>query len=83
MKDSNCIEQLPLRPIISNIGTATHKTARYLSKLLASLGRSKYIVDNSKQFVEQIKNKQVRESYEMISFDVISLFYERTVRYYY
>ena len=74
VKDSNCIEQLPLRPIISNIGTTTHKTARYLSKLLAPLGRSKYIVDNSKHFVEQIKNKQVQEGYEMISFDVISLF---------
>ena len=42
--------------------------------LLAPLGRFKYIVDNSKPFVEQIKNKQVREGYEMISFDVISLF---------
>ena len=66
VRDSNCIEQLPLRPIISNIGTATHKTARYLSKLLAPLDRSNYIVDNSKQFVEQIKNKQVQEGYEMM-----------------
>ena len=34
------IGKLPLRPIVSNIGTATHKTTRYLCKLLTPLGKS-------------------------------------------
>ena len=74
LKDSNCLEELPIRPIISNIGTATHKIARYLSKLLAPLAKSQYTVENSKQFVEKIKNKKIRGGFEMISFDVKSLF---------
>ena len=31
------VNQLPIRPIISNIGTATYKTSKYLAKLLAPL----------------------------------------------
>ena len=74
LQDTNSIEELPLRPIISNIGTATHKTAQYLSKLLAPLGKSIYTVESSKQFVDKIKDIKVPDGYEMISFDVKSLF---------
>ena len=34
---SKDIGQLPVRPIISNIGTATYKTSKYIAKLLAPL----------------------------------------------
>ena len=45
------IGKLPLRPIVSNIGTATHKTARYPCKLLTTLGKSQYTMENTKEFV--------------------------------
>ena len=65
---------LPLRPIVSNIGTATHKVARYLSELLSPLGKSNYTVDSTKEFVERIKTLRIPNDHVMISFDVVSLF---------
>ena len=63
-----------MRPIVSNIGTATHKTAKYLSKLLSPLAKSKYTIENTKDFVTRIRKMKVPEGYKMISFDVVSLF---------
>ena len=63
-----------MRPIISNIGTATHKTAQYLCRLLAPLGTSKYTAKNTKEFVEKARRLQIPDGYQMISFDVVSLF---------
>ena len=65
---------LPLRPIVSNIGTATHKVARYLCELLSPLGKSNYTVDSTKEFVEKIKTLRIPNDHVMISFDVVSLF---------
>jgi hypothetical protein len=68
------IGQLPVRPIISNIGTATYKTSKYLAKLLAPLTKSKYTIQNSKEFVAFAKELKVSNDYEMVSFDVSNLF---------
>ena len=65
---------LSLHPIVSNIGTATHKVARYLSELLSPLGKSNYTVDSTKEFVERIKTLRIPNDHVMISFDVVSLF---------
>ena len=43
-KDSTDVEQLPIQLIISNIGTATYKTSKYLAKLLSPLTKSKYSI---------------------------------------
>ena len=72
--DPEKFEKLPVRPIISNIGTATHKTARYLCKLLAPLGKSDYTVESTHDFIDRIKNSKAPSGYKMISFDVVSLF---------
>ena len=72
--ESDRLERLPIRPIISNIGTATHKTAKYLSKLLSPLSKSQYTVDSTKDFMSRIKNVKVPYGYKMISFDVVNLF---------
>ena len=73
-EDEDKLGKLPIRPIVSNIGTATHKTAQYLCRLLTPLGKSKYTVQNTKEFVEKIKGLKVPEGYQMVSFDVVSLF---------
>ena len=41
-------KDLPLRPIVLNIGTVTYKTGEYFAKLFSSLGKSKYTTNNSK-----------------------------------
>ena len=73
-EDKDKLGKLPVRPIVSNIGTATHKTAKYLCQLLTPLGKSKYTVQNTKEFVEKVKRMKVPEGYQMVSFDVVSLF---------
>ena len=68
------VNQLPVRPIISNIGTATYKTSKYLAKLFAPLTKSKYTINSTKEFIAYTKELKVEEEYEMISFDVSNLF---------
>ena len=73
-EEQDKIEKLPLRPIISNIGTATHKIAQYICNLLPPLSKSKYTVLNTKDFVDNIKTTKAPIEYVAISFDVVSLF---------
>ena len=65
---------MPLRPIISNTGTATYETVKYLTNLLAPLGKSIYTITNTKEFVKYIQKQKVPDGYKMVSFDVVSLF---------
>ena len=38
VKDNGTVEDVPFRPIISNIGTAMYKLAKYLTQILKLLG---------------------------------------------
>ena len=64
----------PIRPLVSNIGTAKNDLAKYLAKLLFPLHQTEYTIKNTKQFIEQIRMKQVPDGYKMVSFDIKSLF---------
>ena len=66
------MDQLPIRPINYNIGTATHQLAKYLAKLLSPLSQSQYTV--KKDFIEKIRNVNVPHGFDMISFDEKPLF---------
>ena len=68
------INNLPLGPIISNIGTASYRLAKYLTKLLSPLAQSNYTIYSTKDLIIKIKNEKIPEIYEMVSFDVKSLF---------
>ena len=68
-------EQLPVRPIISNIGTATYTTSKHLTKLLAPLTKPTYTV---KEFIAFTKNAKVRQEYDKICFQS---FYQPTSRF--
>ena len=70
----NEVNQLPIRPIISNIGTATCKSSKYLAKLLAPLTKSQYTIDSTKDFINFTKTLQIEDDYDMVSFDVSNLF---------
>ena len=65
---------MAIPPTISNIGTAAYHLAKYLSKLLSSLSISEYIVSSTKHFVQNIQTIKVTTGYDMVSFDVKSLF---------
>ena len=68
------VDKLPLRPIVSNIGTAIHNTAKYLAKLLALLNDSEYNVKSTKHFLEDLKGLNITNDLKFVSFDVTSLF---------
>ena len=74
MKNGSSVDDLPLRPIISNVGTASYQLAKYLIKLLSPLSRSEYTVNSTKEFINRINNETVPNAYKIISFDVSSLF---------
>ena len=65
----------PLRPIISSTGAATYNTAKELARILKPLvGSSNHHVQNTRDFIEQIKDVRLRDGDCIISYDVTSLF---------
>ena len=74
LSPNDTINELPLRSIVSNIGTATYHLSKYLAKLLSPLSESQYTVKNTKHFVEEIKKKHIPSDHLLVSFDVKSLF---------
>ena len=66
---------IPLRPIISSIGTVTYNTAKELARILKPLvGLSKHHIHNTIDFVEQIKEVKLKKEENMVSYDVTALF---------
>ena len=64
----------PLRPIISSTGTATYNTAKELARILKPFVGSNHHVQNTRDFLEQIKDVRLRDGDCIISYDVTSLF---------
>ncbi|XP_054722649.1 LOW QUALITY PROTEIN: uncharacterized protein LOC129232538 [Uloborus diversus] len=65
---------IPLRPIVSNIGTASYKLAKYLVSIFSSLLISNsFTVRNSVHFVQKLRYFKPH-GLTMASFDVKSLF---------
>ena len=63
-----------MRPVISNIGTATYEIVRYLSKLSTPLNKSDYNIFNTEDLIRRLREEIILAGYKMISFDVKSLF---------
>ena len=72
--ENDSIENLPLRTIISNIGTASHHLAKHLEKLLSPLSQSEFTLKNKKTFIQEIKNMLPPDGYRLISFHGTLLF---------
>ena len=65
----------PLRPIVSSIGTISYGCAKYLAKVLSPLvGRTIHHVQNSEDFVKEIRGISLEEDEELRSYDVTALF---------
>ena len=67
-------DQLPIRPIASNLNTATYQLAKHFSKILSPLRESEHTIKSTRHFMEIIKHKKVPEGFQMVSFDVKSPF---------
>ena len=71
---NDTINELPLRPIVSNIGSATCHLSKYLAKLLSPLSKSEYTIKSTKYFVEKIKKEHIPNDHLLVSFDAKWLF---------
>ena len=60
------LNELTMQPIISNAGTATYETAKFLNSLLAPLGKSNRSILNTVAFVKQVKGYIIPEGYKVI-----------------
>ena len=62
---------VPLRPIVSCRGSVSYGTAKELARILKPLaGITIYSVQNTKDFVEQVKNIKLQQDEYIISYDV-------------
>ena len=68
-------QDIPLRPIVSSIGSLTYQTARHLANILGPLvGKTIHHIKNSGDFIKKIKDLEVPPARKMVSFDVTALF---------
>ena len=66
---------MPLRPIISSIGSVTYSTAKELARIIKPLvGGSSHHVKNNMHFIQRIEGIQQKPEEFMMSFDVEALF---------
>ena len=66
---------MPLRPIISSVGSVTHATAKELGRIIKPLvGGSIHHVQNNRDFLQSIEDIQLKPEEVMMSFDVEALF---------
>ena len=70
-----CVENLPLRPIVTCRETTLYNTLKHLAEILSPLqNHNGYSVTNSAEFVCKIANTTIDDDKIMVSFDVVSLF---------
>ena len=68
-------ENTPLRPIVSSIGSVTYGVAKELSRIIKPLvGSTEHHVNNSKEFIEEVKKIKLEEGECITSYDVSALF---------
>ena len=66
---------MPLRPIVSGIGSVSEGCAKHLAKTLNCVkGKHGHAIKNSSDFVNIIKTLEVPPGRKMVSFDVSALF---------
>ena len=66
---------VPLRPIVSSGGSVTYNTSKELARIFKPLaGRSSFSVQNTMDFVEQVKNIRLQPQECIVSYDVKALF---------
>ena len=70
------IENNPVRPIISSIGSASYKLSKWLVRILTPLvgNISHTTVKNNVDLVEKLNDVNVNFDFKLVSFDVTSLF---------
>lgn len=68
-------DNVPIRPIVSFVGSPAYNLTKYLSKLVNfAFEKDEYYTKNSFEMVSFIQNFQIPQNYILVSLDVKSLF---------
>ena len=68
-------DNVPIRPIISAIGTYNYRLAKYLTEILTPLvSTGNRILKDSFDFVNRVSKIEINDTHYVVSFDVESLF---------
>ena len=68
-------EGVPMRPIVSAVGSPCYGLAKELARILTPLtGHNGYTVKNSTEFVDKVREVRTTPQHHMVSFDVKNLF---------
>ena len=68
---------VPLRPIVSSIGSVTYNASSFLADVLSAvvgIRKSPYHIKDTKQFVDTVKDLRLEPDEIIISYDVTALF---------
>ena len=65
---------VPLRPVVSMVGTPEYKLAKYVDNLIKSHIPNTYLLRSTENFIERLKECPCNNKNTMVSFDVVSLF---------
>ena len=66
---------VPLRPIVSSIGSVTYQLSKHLASILSPLvGKSEHHVKDTASFKESLRDVTLSDDETMVSFDVKALF---------
>ena len=67
--------EVPLRPIVSSVGSATYALSKYISDIIKPLtGNTESAIRNTVDFCEEMKSIEIEKDEILISFDVKSLY---------
>ena len=78
-KDIN-IENLKLRPIIDQTGTATYHASKVVANYLRPLTSNKFVIKDCLLFADILKSTVLEKEEEIVSYDVESLFTNIIIR---
>ena len=68
-------EGMPLRPIVSSIGTVSYEISKELARILKPLvGKCPYQVQNTREIIQQVKGIKLQKDECIMSYDVKALF---------
>ena len=65
---------VPLRPVISMIGTPEYKLAKFLDDLMKPHIPDTYLLKSTQEFTDRLKETPFNNGNLMVSFDAVSLF---------
>ena len=69
-----CKKDVPLKPIVSSIGSVTYEVTKELARILKPLfGKSINHVNYSKEFADEVRNTKLEKGDCITSFDVTAL----------